>query len=459
MHRIWRPSARARSCEPTARAVCPPMPASTSSNTSVASAPSWATPMSASMTRESSPPEAISRSGPAGTPALGAMRNSTESAPAGPGSRSCRAISKLAPSMASSARRSRTARASRGAAFARVARSAPAAVAWSARAASSSAMPRSSATSAPASSSRRDAAALGVGEDVGDRAAVLALQALEHGQALLGGLQRARIAVEALGVAQQLAGQVVGLVGQRAPPLGQRVEPGVDARHAVEPSAAGGQERDDARPVLGRHRLRGAQRRGAQRLEVAQALARAEQLVLLVLRRVGRLDLLQLEGEQVELALARAGALAQLRQRRLELAHAHVGRRERRAARQVRRAAEAVEDLQLRGGEHELAMLVLAVERQQRDGHLAQVADGRRAPAQVGARAPLGAHAPGEHDLLGVGGQALAELAAQRVRQLEDALHVGLRRAGTHDPRPWRGRRAAGPARGRAPSCRRPSRP
>ena len=79
-------------------------------------------------------------------------------------------------------------------------------------------------------------------------------------------------------------------------------------------------------------------------------------------------------------------------------------------------------------------MLVLAVERQQRDGHLAQVADRRRAPAQVGPRAPLGAHAPGEHDLLGVGGQALAELAAQRRRQLEDALHVGLRRARAHDP-------------------------
>ena len=45
MQRIWRPSASARSCAPTARAVCPPMPASTSSKTSVASPPSWATPM------------------------------------------------------------------------------------------------------------------------------------------------------------------------------------------------------------------------------------------------------------------------------------------------------------------------------------------------------------------------------------------------------------------------------
>ena len=59
----------------------------------------------ASMTRESSPPDAISRSGPAGTPALGAMTNSTASVPVGPGSRSASSIANVAPSMARSARR------------------------------------------------------------------------------------------------------------------------------------------------------------------------------------------------------------------------------------------------------------------------------------------------------------------------------------------------------------------
>ena len=39
---------------------------------------------SASITRESSPPEPISRSGPGGTPGLGAIMNSTASPPAGP---------------------------------------------------------------------------------------------------------------------------------------------------------------------------------------------------------------------------------------------------------------------------------------------------------------------------------------------------------------------------------------
>ena len=78
-------------------------------------------------------------------------------------------------------------------------------------------------------------------------------------------------------------------------------------------------------------------------------------------------------------------------------------------------------------------MLVLAVEGQQRHGHVAQVPHGRRAPAQVRPRAALRADAPGEHDLLRVGGQALAELAAQRGRQLEHALHVGLGGARAHD--------------------------
>src|SRR3954468_5516027 len=60
------------------------MPASTSSNTSVAAPASSATLISASITRESSPPEAVSRSGPAGTPGLGAIRKSTSSPPVGP---------------------------------------------------------------------------------------------------------------------------------------------------------------------------------------------------------------------------------------------------------------------------------------------------------------------------------------------------------------------------------------
>jgi hypothetical protein len=80
-------------------------------------------------------------------------------------------------------------------------------------------------------------------------------------------------------------------------------------------------------------------------------------------------------------------------------------------------------------------MLVLAVERDERLGELAQVGHGGRAAVDERARAPVGADAPGEHDLVGIGRQALAELAAQRVGQLEDALDVGLGGARPHDAR------------------------
>ena len=78
-------------------------------------------------------------------------------------------------------------------------------------------------------------------------------------------------------------------------------------------------------------------------------------------------------------------------------------------------------------------MLVLAVERDQRLGELAQIADRRRAPVDERPRAPVGADPPREHDLLGVGGQPLAELAAQRLGQLEDPFDVRLGGARPHD--------------------------
>ena len=81
-------------------------------------------------------------------------------------------------------------------------------------------------------------------------------------------------------------------------------------------------------------------------------------------------------------------------------------------------------------------MLVLAVEREQRAADVAQVGRRRAAPAEVGARAPLRAHAAGEHELVGVGRQPVPQLLAQLVGQREHALDVGLGRARPHDPRP-----------------------
>src|SRR3954462_404712 len=101
------------------------MPASTSSNTRVAGLgasdpaqpapsptappapppPPPATPINASIAGDSSPPDALSRNGPAGTPGFGAMRNSTSSPPAGPqpSLRGATRASNVAPSMARAA--------------------------------------------------------------------------------------------------------------------------------------------------------------------------------------------------------------------------------------------------------------------------------------------------------------------------------------------------------------------
>ena len=86
-----------------------------------------ATVISASITRESSPPEAASRIGAAGTPGLGASISSTRSAPLGPtSSRGSRTTSNDAPSIASEESSSSTCSASFGAAFRRAAPSLPA---------------------------------------------------------------------------------------------------------------------------------------------------------------------------------------------------------------------------------------------------------------------------------------------------------------------------------------------
>ena len=271
-------------------------------------------------------------------------------------------------------------------------------------------------------------------EHRGDRAAVLALQPVEHAQALLDGVQAPGLAVERLGVGAQLAGDVVDLVDQRLPALAEGVERGVDALRAQQPAAAARQQAGDP-ALVGAGRLGGGQRGAAQRLDVAQPLALGAQRAGLLLGRLGGLDLGELEVEQVELALARAGALLQLGERGLRLARRRVRRGDLGAPRELGVAAEAVEDLELGAGERELAVLVLAVERDERLGELAQVGDRRRAAVDERARAPVGADPPRQHDLLGVGRQPLAELAAQRVGQLEDALDVRLRRARPHDPR------------------------
>jgi hypothetical protein len=96
--------------------------------------------------------------------------------------------------------------------------------------------------------------------------------------------------------------------------------------------------------------------------------------------------------------------------------------------------AEAVEDLQLRRGQRQLPVLMLAVEREQRATGVAQLGRGRAAPVEVRARAAFRAHAPRQHELLGVVGNPLPQLRAQVAGQLEAALDICLGGARAHDP-------------------------
>ena len=134
-----------------------------------------------------------------------------------------------APSIASSASRSRTASASFGPASARASCSAAARPASAARA---SLEPRPAVLERLLGALELLAAAraLGrVGEHRLDRAAVLALQPVELRQALLDLVEAARRGVDALAVAAQLAGEVVGLDGEAVGPGGEAVQRGVDA--------------------------------------------------------------------------------------------------------------------------------------------------------------------------------------------------------------------------------------
>ncbi len=189
---------------------------------------------------------------------------------------------------------------------------------------------------------------------------------------------------------------------------------------------------------------------------MAQAVALGGQLRALALPRVGGLDLVQLEAQQVELPVAGAGQLAQLRRAAVELPHPLVGVAHPGAQGQLIGAAVGVQQLQLGGGEHQLAMLVLAVEGEQARPQLLKVGLGGRSPADVGAGAPVGPHPPGEHDLLA------HRSAAARRRPAPAAARTPPRRR----PRGRRGARcragpgppAEGRGRGRGASCRPPSR-
>ena len=392
------------------------------------------------MTRDSSPPEAVSRSGAAGTPAFGASMSSTRSAPVGPtSSRGSRRTSKAAPSMARASSSSRTRSASRGAASALAALT-------SLRQARSHGQGLDPRGLRPLD---RDlgvleplpvgAAALRVLEHGRDAAAVLSLQLVVLLQALLDLLEAPGLGLERLPVAAQLGAEVLGLDPDRREALRDRVELGIDA-------GDGPRERLCLRKILGdpalarlrRDRLGAAGGRRHQAVKPPQALALREKGGLLVLGGANCLDLVDLEGQQIEVAVAGPRLLAQLLEPPLQLAGAPVRRAEGRPPVELLGAAEAVEQVELGARHGELAVLVLAEEGDERAAQLAEVGSRGRAALHERARAPFGAHPPGEDHLVGIVADAFAQLGQLRALEqprweLERALDVGVGGAGPDD--------------------------
>jgi hypothetical protein len=283
------------------------------------------------------------------------------------------------------------------------------------------------------------AAARRVLEDRLDRAAVLSHQPLDRVEALLDLLEPSGLGLYPVQIGAQLTRDVGELDGQRAGALGDRVEARVDAVDGAEQRLGLGKQRGrPAGVVLAGHPAERAARRGAQGLGVAQALALRGQIVLLLGVGARGLDLLELEAQQVEIALARALALAQLGELNLDRRHLGVRLAVLAAPLEVRSARKAVEDLELRGAEGQLAVLVLAVEGEQPRPERAQVGRGRRAAADEGARSPRHPDAAAEHDLVGPLGEALGDvgelgIVEQALRNREHALNVGFLRARPDD--------------------------
>ena len=113
--------------------------------------------------------------------------------------------------------------------------------------------------------------------------------------------------------------------------------------------------------------------------------------------------------------------------------------------------AQTVQDLQLRGGQGQLAMLVLAVEADHAGAQVTQLGHRRGAPVDVRARASVGADPPSQDDLdllafplasgrrtggfVPISPKQLADVHHAVRVDFEHPLDVGLTRPGTHDPR------------------------
>ena len=156
-------------------------------------------------------------------------------------------------------------------------------------------------------------------------------------------------------------------MAERFRALGHAGELRVDRRRAGQLRRRGSEQlRRATAPVLGCDRLGAPERGTPQRLQMPQPVSLNCQLRSLILARRDALDLVELERQQVELALTPGGELVHVRKALLELSYPAVCIGHALPEPTLQQPAVTVEDVKLDGREHQLAVLVLAVEGQQR---------------------------------------------------------------------------------------------
>ncbi len=406
---------------PTASAVAPPMPLSTSSNTRHGVEPFWAsTTLSASISRASSPPEATRASGPGSWPGLVAISKAIRSAPSPDQSASVSGIrrtTKRALSSLSGGNSAITALASSPAARRAGGGKALCGGREGGSGSGGRGARRSEALAAgvDAGDARRD---LGLqrGEAV-DRHAVLAGRRAQREQALLDGLEAVALELELLAGALEQRGALLEL-DPGALERGRRRLERLARRDPLE------------RPLRGQQPCRGTIRRGERGQRIVERLAQllaahqprargGERLLLAGLRRQRR----ELVPDVAPIGFLGRGTLEVGRERAARLlgrapylpggAHRGDQRREREAAMMVKQRA-------LQRRLEQRLLLVLAVDLDQQLAEPAQQAAADRLVVDEGARAAVGRDQAAQHQLV-LGGDAVLG---------EQALHAAVAEVG-----------------------------
>ena len=400
----WASRASRASRRPTSTAAFPPTPASTSSNTNVGtgSAPAKTTSM-ASMTRDSSPPEAPLASGSEGAPGCAASRISTSSPPCGPNSsRGVTTTLIVAFGMARAVSSAVTSAANRSAASLR------SAVSWAARSRTVSREPLllGGELADPVVVAREfgepAARLLGPGEHRGQvghggrchgRSVQLrcrgrarhppAVGADEPGQlgpAFLHHGEPRRVAVQRLHVRGEFGGHVGDGVDGLGQPAGQPGQRRVMRGHRVQGLAGAAEQRHHVAALVGpvrrvaeQGRVRGG-RGGVQRVRVGEPLLLGQQRRVLALGRLGLLDLGQRPLQILGLLRPFAGLGGQPVQFGVHLPVPGVGALVVAENRLERRAGELIKRLPLPAGPQQLLLVRLAVHGHQVIGQVGEQA-------------------------------------------------------------------------------------